>query len=61
MARDQALAADQQAAGQILTDQKTLGPVEDLVRAEPLGAVSLKGFARPVRAFNILGLRNPEA
>jgi adenylate cyclase len=42
--------------GQTLVDQKTFGSVEALVRAEPLGALALKGFARPVPAFNVLGL-----
>ena len=45
--------------GQILTDQKTFSPLEELLRAEPLGAITLKGFARPIQAFNILGLRAP--
>ncbi len=43
--------------GQILTNQRTLAKVEDLVDAEPLEPVQLKGFARPVPVFNILGLR----
>jgi hypothetical protein len=28
------------------------------VRFEPLGPLLLKGFAQPVEAFNILGLRS---
>jgi class 3 adenylate cyclase len=43
--------------GQILTNQKTLGIVESLVDAEPVGPIPLKGFAQPVQAFNILGIR----
>ena len=43
--------------GQILTDQKTLSHIETLVEAEPLEEMYLKGFVRPVRAFNIVGLR----
>jgi class 3 adenylate cyclase len=43
--------------GQILTNQKTFSLLEGLLRAEPLGALALKGFAQPVGAFNILGLR----
>ena len=43
--------------GQILTNQKTFSPVEGILRAEPLGPMTLKGFAQPVVAFNILGLR----
>lgn len=43
--------------GQILTDQKTLGKIEDLVEVEPLEALQLKGISRPVAAFNILKLK----
>jgi len=43
--------------GQILTDQKTLSKVEDLVETEPLGEVQLKGFGRPTAACNILRLK----
>jgi adenylate cyclase len=45
--------------GQILTNQKTISTLEGLVRAEPLGPITLKGFAQPVQAFNLLGIRNP--
>jgi len=43
--------------GQILTERKTLCQVEELVDAESIGPVTLKGFARPVPAIRILGLR----
>ena len=43
--------------GQILTNQKTFSLLEGVLRAEPLGAMTLKGFAQPVQALNILGLR----
>jgi adenylate cyclase len=43
--------------GQILTDQKTLGHIEKAVEAEPLEEMSLKGFIRPVRVFNVVSLR----
>jgi len=43
--------------GQILTDQKTMAQVEDLAEAEPLEDLHLKGLVRPVRAFNIVGLK----
>ncbi|HEY7165142.1 MAG TPA: response regulator [Candidatus Binatia bacterium] len=39
--------------GQILTDRKTLNKIEDVVAAEPLAELQLKGFSRPVPAFNI--------
>jgi len=43
--------------GQIVTNLRTLGKIEDLVEAEPLEELHLKGFARPVAAFNIVGLK----
>jgi class 3 adenylate cyclase/CheY-like chemotaxis protein len=43
--------------GQILTNQRTLSEFEDLVEAQPLGDLSLKGFARPVSAWSITALR----
>lgn len=43
--------------GQILTDQKTLSKVEDLIESEPLGEVHLKGFARPAAVFNVVKLK----
>ena len=43
--------------GQVLVSRKVLTMVEDLVTAEPLGDLPLKGFLRPVPAFSVLGLR----
>jgi adenylate cyclase len=43
--------------GQILTNQRTLSKIENLVEAEPLEELHLKGFVRPVRAFNIVNLK----
>jgi len=43
--------------GQILTDQKTLSKIEDLIEAEFLGELHLKGFARPVPALSIAKLK----
>ncbi len=43
--------------GQILTNQKTLIRIEDVVEAEPLGEVTLKGIAQPVPVFNITGVK----
>jgi class 3 adenylate cyclase/ActR/RegA family two-component response regulator len=45
-------------AGQILTNRKTLSRLEDRVRAEPVGALALKGFGQPVEAFSIVGPRS---
>jgi class 3 adenylate cyclase len=41
-------------AGQTLTNQKTLARIEHLVHAEPVGALSFKGFTTPTNAFNIV-------
>ncbi len=43
--------------GQILIPQRLLGSIEDLVDSESVGELHLKGFHRPVTAYNILGLR----
>jgi class 3 adenylate cyclase len=43
--------------GQILTNQKTLSKIENLVEAEPLEKLHLKGFVLPVSAFNIVNLK----
>jgi len=40
--------------GEILVTQRLLGVVEDWVEAEAAGELSLKGFHRPVAAYNIL-------
>ena len=44
-------------AGQILVAQKVFGFVEELVTAEPVSELSLKGFHKPVPAFNVTGLK----
>ncbi len=44
--------------GQILVSQRMLGTVEDLVEAEPVGDLALKGFLKPVSTFNVTGLRD---
>ena len=43
--------------GQILIPRRFLGTVEDLVEAEAVGELSLKGFHRPIIAYNILRLK----
>ncbi|MBI2158695.1 MAG: response regulator [Candidatus Rokubacteria bacterium] len=42
---------------QILVSQRVLGAVENLVEAEELGGLTLKGFSRPVPAFNVARLK----
>jgi class 3 adenylate cyclase len=43
-------------SGQILVSQPFLSRIEDLVQAELLGEVALKGFKRPISTFNVLRL-----
>jgi adenylate cyclase len=43
--------------GQILTDRKTLNKIESIVEFETLEELQLKGFGRPVPAFNVVKLR----
>ncbi len=45
------------AEGQVLVAQRVLGIVEDLVEAESVGDFVLKGFSRPVAAYNVLRVR----
>ncbi len=42
---------------QILISQRVLGAVEAMVEVEDLGSLTLKGFSRPVPAFNVLALQ----
>jgi class 3 adenylate cyclase len=46
--------------GQILTNRKTLIEIEQMVEAEGVGELRLKGFAKPLLAFNIKALIAPE-
>ena len=46
--------------GQILVSGRVWTTVEDLVDAEPVGPLALKGFTKPVPAFGVLGLRSSE-
>ncbi len=43
--------------GQILISQRVFAEVENVVDAKPVGEVELKGFGRPVAAYEIRGLR----
>jgi class 3 adenylate cyclase len=44
-------------SGQILISRRVLVPVEDMVDAEPLGELTLKGFQSPITAYNVRGLK----
>ena len=48
-------------ANQILVSQRAHAMVEDLVVAEPVGELNLKGFSRPVPALNVLEIREADA
>ena len=44
------------AAGQILIGQRVFGAVEDVVDAAAVGELDLKGFGRPIAAYEVRGL-----
>ena len=44
--------------GQILTSKRLLATMEDLAEAESVGELALKGFHRPLTAYNIVGLKS---
>jgi adenylate cyclase len=43
--------------GQILAPRRLCAAVEDIVEAEPVGELTLKGFSRPVPCFNVLRVK----
>jgi adenylate cyclase len=43
--------------GQILLAQQAHASVEELIEAEPVGELTLKGFGRPVPAVNVVAIR----
>ena len=53
--------ADEATGGQILIAQRLYAEVEGDVEAEPAGEFTLKGFQRPVPAFNVIAVREPDA
>jgi len=44
--------------GQILLSQRVAGNVEGIAAVEPVGELGLKGFQRPVKAFNVVRLES---
>ena len=44
--------------GQILVPQRVYTAVQDLVEAEPVGALTLKGFLKPVPVYDVLRVRD---
>jgi len=49
---------DEAADGEILISQRALAALDDLVEAEPVGELALKGFVRPVMAHRVHDLKN---
>ena len=50
--------ADEAAAGQILISQRLYAEVEVDVEVEAVGEFTLKGFQRPIPAFNVVAIRD---
>jgi adenylate cyclase len=53
--------ADEAASGQILIAQRLYAEVEDDVEVEAVGEFTLRGFQRPVAAFNVVAVRERAA
>jgi DNA-binding response OmpR family regulator len=53
--------ADEATAGQILIAQRLYAEIEDAVEVESAGEFTLKGFRRPVVAYNVVAIREPAA
>jgi len=51
--------ADEAAGGQVLVTQRLYAEVEEHIVAEPVGELALKGFRRPVAAFDVVAVRVP--
>jgi class 3 adenylate cyclase/CheY-like chemotaxis protein len=49
---------DEALPGQIVVSERILSEIEELVEAEPVGELTLKGFMKPVAAFSILNVRS---
>jgi DNA-binding response OmpR family regulator len=51
--------ADEAGPGQVLITQRLYAEVEHEIDAHPVGEFTLKGFQRPVAAFDVLAVRQP--
>jgi DNA-binding response OmpR family regulator len=51
--------ADEATGGQILIAQRLYAEIEKDVEVEPAGEFTLKGFGRPVTAYNVVAVREP--
>ncbi len=43
--------------GQVLVSQRVFGAIEDAVESESVGELALKGYSRPVAAYNVVAVR----
>jgi class 3 adenylate cyclase len=50
--------SDEAGSGQILVSQRAYAALEDRVHAEPVAALDVKGFTRPVEAYRLLRVRD---
>jgi adenylate cyclase len=48
--------SDEATSGQILLSQRAYAALEERVQARPVGELEMKGFARPVAAYELLQL-----
>jgi adenylate cyclase len=48
-------------AGQVLVSQRVFSAVEAVAAGEPVGALELKGFSRPIRVFRVSNMINSSA
>jgi adenylate cyclase len=48
---------DEARSGQVLISQRVYSAVEEWVEVEPLGELNLKGFRRPIAAYQVVGLK----
>ena len=53
--------ADEATGGQVLIAKRLYAEVEQDIEVEPAGEFALKGFRRPVAAFDVVAVRSPTA
>ena len=53
--------ADEATGGQVLIAKRLYAEVEQDIEVEPAGKFALKGFRRPVAAFDVVAVRSPTA
>jgi adenylate cyclase len=52
---------DKADAGQVLVSQRVFSAVDAVAAGEPVGALELKGFSRPIRVFRVSNMINSSA